>query len=74
MLKLEKEISSCKFENSTLGEKLERTVAELSEETASRESFSITCNDLKKKLCESEKLRRQLHNTVQDLKVSTLPS
>ena len=66
---MEKEISSNKLQNSLLEDKVNRISTELTEKTANGISLSETCDELKKKLCENEKLRRQLHNTVQDLKV-----
>lgn len=50
-------------------ESLDKANAEISERKVTGESLSTTCDELKTKLCESEKLRRVLHNTVQDLKV-----
>ncbi|KAK6626563.1 hypothetical protein RUM44_009037 [Polyplax serrata] len=66
--KLEKDVAATKLENSTLEEKLQRTTNALKEKTENGESLAITCDELKKKLCENEKLRRKLHNNVQDLK------
>ncbi|EEB11617.1 protein claret segregational, putative [Pediculus humanus corporis] len=68
IFELEKEISSNKLQNSLLEDKVNRISTELTEKTANGISLSETCDELKKKLCENEKLRRQLHNTVQDLK------
>lgn len=59
--------SSC--EKNSLKDRLDAANADLMTRKANESSLAATCEELKRKLCESEKLRRYLHNTVQDLKV-----
>lgn len=74
MLELQAKLTECRSEITTLGDNLLKANAETSEKKATVESLAARCDELKTKLCESEKLRRILHNTVQDLKVSSLAS
>lgn len=63
-------MTQVKTENNILKEDLKNAKEEIVEKKNVGDALSATCDELKTKLCESEKLRRYLHNQVQDLKVS----